>query len=95
MKVTEDTIMHLADLARLDLGEKEKEKLVLEMERIISFMDKLNELDTSNIKPREHVFPISNVFREDKVCASYDRDTVLDTAPESEDGCYKVPRVVE
>lgn len=95
MKVTRDTIEHIAGLARLNITEAEKDKLTLEMENILSHVDKLNELDTSGIKPMEHVIPLKNVLREDKVEKSYDRVTMLANAPSSEDGCFKVPKVVE
>lgn len=95
MKVTKKTIEHVANLARLNLNDNEKEKLTLEMENIISYVDKLNELDTSNVKPMEHVIPIKNVLREDKVEESYDRGKILANAPSQEDGCFKVPKVVE
>jgi len=95
MKVTRDIIEHVANLARLNLTEEEKDKMTSEMENIISYVDKLNELDTSNVKPMEHVIPIKNVFREDKVDKSYDRDKILANAPSHEDGCFKVPKVVE
>lgn len=95
MKVTRDTIEHIAGLARLNITEAEKDKLTLEMENILYHVDKLNELDTSGIKPMEHVIPLKNVLREDKVEKSYDRGTMLANAPSSEDGCFKVPKVVE
>ena len=95
MKVTRETIQHVADLARLNLTETEKERLTSDMEKIISYVDKLNELDTSGILPMEHVIPIRNVLREDKVEKSYDREKILANAPLSEDGCFKVPKVVE
>lgn len=95
MKVTKETIEHVANLARLNISESEKEKLTLEMENIISYVDKLNELDTTNVKPMEHVIPIQNVLREDVVTGSYEREKLLKSAPSQEDGCYKVPKVME
>jgi aspartyl-tRNA(Asn)/glutamyl-tRNA(Gln) amidotransferase subunit C len=95
MKVTKETIEHVANLARLNISEAEKEKLTSEMENIISYVDKLNELDTSNVKPMEHVIPIRNVLREDRVTGSIDREKLLRSAPVHEEGCYKVPKVVE
>lgn len=95
MKVTKDTIEHVANLARLNLNEEEKEKLTLDMENIISYVDKLNQFDTSDVKPTDHVIPIKNVFREDKVDPSYPRDMMLANAPSEEDGCFKVPKIVE
>lgn len=95
MKVTKDTIEHVANLARLNLTEEEKERLTSDMENIISYVDKLNQLDTSDIKPTDHVIPIKNVFREDEVHDSYPRDKILMNAPSKEDGCFKVPKIVE
>ena len=95
MKVTRETIDYVAKLARLNLTEGEKESLTRDMEEIIAFVDKLNELDTEGVKPREHVKLIKNVFREDRVEKSYDREEILKNAPSSDDGCFKVPRIVE
>ena len=94
-KVTKETIEHIADLARLNISEAEKGKITLEMEKIISYVDMLNELDTSDIKPMEHVIPIRNILREDVVTGSLGREKLMKNAPSQEDGCYKVPRVVE
>jgi aspartyl-tRNA(Asn)/glutamyl-tRNA(Gln) amidotransferase subunit C len=79
----------------LNLTEEEKDKFTLEMASIIEFADKLNELDTEGIEPTAHVIPIQNVFREDEVRPSYDREEILKNAPEKEDGCFKVPKIVE
>ncbi len=95
MKITKETIEHVASLARLNLSEKETEKLASEMENIIGYVDKLNELDTSNVKAMEHVIPMKNVLREDVSKPSYDRDKILGNAPTQEEGCFKVPKVVE
>jgi aspartyl-tRNA(Asn)/glutamyl-tRNA(Gln) amidotransferase subunit C len=95
MKITKETIEHVANLARLNLTEQEKEKLTIEMASILSYVDKLNELDTTDIEPRSHVLPMKNVFREDITAKSYDREKILGNAPSQEDGCFKVPKVVE
>lgn len=95
MKITRETIDHVAGLARLNLDEKERDRLTVEMADIISWVDKLSELDTTGVKPMEHVIPIRNVLREDEARNSYDRDKILANAPSSEDGCFKVPKVVE
>lgn len=95
MKVSKETIEYVANLARLNFSEEEKEKFALEMGDIISYVDKLNELDTSHVKPMEHVIPLYNVLREDEARSSFDRNELLKSAPSQEDGCYKVPKVVE
>lgn len=95
MKVTMSTIEYISDLARLNLTEEEKGRLVLEMNEITSYVEKLHELDTKDVLPMEHVTSMKNVFREDMVEKSYDRDVVLANAPSHENGCFAVPRVVE
>ena len=95
MNITKETIEHVANLARLNLTEQEKDKLTTEMADIISWVDKLNELDTAGVEPKAHVIPIHNVFREDKKEESYDRDSILANAPVKEDGCFKIPKIVE
>jgi aspartyl-tRNA(Asn)/glutamyl-tRNA(Gln) amidotransferase subunit C len=95
MKITRQIIEHIAELAMLDLGEGEINRLTTEMERIIAYMDKLNEIDTSKVEPREHLIAKSNVFRDDEVRTSLDREKILQIAPASENGCFKVPRVME
>ncbi len=95
MAITKQTIEYVAGLARLNLGEEEKTRLTGEMQDIIRYFDKLNELDTSGIIPKEHVIPINNVFREDVAAKSYDRDEILANAPSIEEGGLKVPKIVE
>ena len=58
-------------------------------------IDKLSELDTEGVEPMSHVFHVSNVFREDVVTNSDDRDNLLANAPEQKDGCYKVPKTFD
>ena len=94
MKITKETIEHVANLARLNLTEQEKEKLTIEMASIISYMDKLNELDTTNIEPRSHVLQMKNVFREDIVQPSVDREDALKNAPSKNEEFFKVPKVI-
>jgi aspartyl-tRNA(Asn)/glutamyl-tRNA(Gln) amidotransferase subunit C len=95
VKITRETIEHVANLARLNLSESEKEKLTSEMGSILTYVDKLNELDTKSIQPTSHVLPVKNVFREDKTEKSFEREKILSNAPSQEDGCFKVPKVVE
>lgn len=95
MKITKEQVEHVAGLARLNLTEEEKEKLTVEMENLIVFADKLNELDTTGIEPTAHAIPMNNVFRDDVVEPSYPREKILANAPSQEDGCLKVPKIVE
>ena len=93
MKVTTEQIKHVASLARLKLTDEEVKSL--NMEAVIEFADKLSELNAEEIAPTNHITDIYNVFREDEVKASYDRDDILKNAPAKARGCVLVPKVVE
>jgi aspartyl-tRNA(Asn)/glutamyl-tRNA(Gln) amidotransferase subunit C len=96
MGITKKEVQYVADLARLNLSEEEAERLVQDMDSIIRYsMDKLKELDTDSVKPMEHVLPIRNVFREDVCENSFRREDVLKNAPSEDNGCFRVPKVVE
>lgn len=95
MKISKEQVLHVAKLARLNLTDSKAEKLSLDMESIIGFADKLNELDTEGVVPTAHAIPVSNAFREDEVVPSYDNALIIQNAPHAEDGCFVVPRVVE
>lgn len=95
MKITKEMVKYVADLARLDFTDEECENLGAKMEAVISYIDKLNELNTENVEPTAHVLSRNNVFREDVVEKSFDREEILRNAPSHENGCFKVPKVVE
>ena len=95
MKISKEEVLHVADLARLKLSDAEAEALTKDMESIIGFANKLNELDTEGVVPTAHAIPMSNAFREDVVKESYDRDEILKNAPQAEDDGFAVPKVVE
>jgi aspartyl-tRNA(Asn)/glutamyl-tRNA(Gln) amidotransferase subunit C len=95
LKISKEQVEHVAHLARLNLTEEEKIQMTKDMEAIIEFADQINELDISDVEPTAHVIPINNVFREDVVRPSMDRDELLSNAPNKEDGCFSVPKIVE
>jgi aspartyl-tRNA(Asn)/glutamyl-tRNA(Gln) amidotransferase subunit C len=95
MAVTLKDVEHVAKLARLEFSEEEKKTLVSQLNRILDYMEKLNELDTSNVEPLSHVIPLTNVFREDKVKPSLPVQEVLKNAPAKSDKFFKVPKVIE
>lgn len=95
MTITDETIDYVAALAKLKLSDEEKENAKKDLGSIIGYMETMNELNTDNIEPMSHVFPIRNVFREDKVTNEPNRDILLSNAPDSKDGCFKVPKTVE
>ncbi|SCP98295.1 Asp-tRNA(Asn)/Glu-tRNA(Gln) amidotransferase subunit GatC [Anaerobium acetethylicum] len=95
MIITDETIKYVSALAKLELTEEEKEKAKKDLGSIISYMEIINELDTDQVEPLSHVFPVKNVFRDDVVVNGPDRENILSNAPETKDGCFKVPKTVE
>lgn len=95
MEITMDLILYLEELARIRLTDEEKKKTLIDLKSILTYMDKLNELDTSAVEPLSHAFPITNVYREDEVTNANLRDAILANAPAQKDGCFKVPKTVE
>lgn len=95
MAVNIRDVEHVARLARLQFDEEEAEQLVRDLSRILDYVAKLNELDTSDVEPTSHVIPLSNIFREDVVVPSMPRDLLLSNAPSAEKGFFKVPKVIE
>ncbi len=95
MKIDNQLIDYVAALSRLEVADSEREGLIKDLGSIIGYMDKLNTLDTDGIEPMSHAFPVRNVFREDKVVPSVDREVILQNAPAKKDGSFKVPKTVE
>ena len=94
-QISDDTIEYVGILAKLELSETEKEAAKQDMGRMLDYIDLLNELDTKDVEPMSHIFPVSNVFREDVVTNGDDREEMLANAPAKKDGSFKVPRTVE
>jgi aspartyl-tRNA(Asn)/glutamyl-tRNA(Gln) amidotransferase subunit C len=95
MEITLDLISYLEKLGRIKLTDDEKEKTLIDLRSILGYIDKLNELDTDSVEPLSHAFPITNVYREDIVSNTDQRDAILSNAPAQKDGCFKVPKTVE
>jgi aspartyl-tRNA(Asn)/glutamyl-tRNA(Gln) amidotransferase subunit C len=95
MAVTMKDVEHVANLARLEFSEEEKRTLMNQLNKILDYMEKLNELDTSNVEPLAQVNPLTNVFREDVVKPSQPVSEVLKNAPAKTDKFFKVPKVIE
>lgn len=93
--ISDETIAYVGSLAKLELSQAEKEQAKQDMGRMLDYIDKLNELDTTGVEPMSHVFPVHNVFREDVVENGDDREHILKNAPAKKDGSFKVPRTVE
>lgn len=93
--ISDETMEYVGILAKLELSDEEKEAAKKDMGRMLDYIDKLNELDTSSVEPMSHVFPVNNVFREDVVTNGDDSANTLKNAPEKKDGAFKVPKTVE
>ncbi len=88
-------IEHVDLLARLKLRDGEKELFSKQVGNIIEYIDKLNELDTTNVEPIAHILPMKNVFREDKLSPSLSQDRALQNAPDRSNSFYRVPKIIE
>ena len=95
MQITPDLIKYLETLARITLNEDEEKKVGSELQDILTYIDMLNELDTDGVEAMSHCFPVTNVMREDEVSASMTPDEIVANAPESQDGCFAVPKTVD
>ena len=93
--ISEEIIDYVGILAKLELSQAEKEEAKKDMGRMLDYIDKLNELDTSSTEPMSHVFSMNNVFRDDVVSNGDDRENILKNAPKQKDGAFKVPRTVD
>ena len=89
------SIEHLGRLARLSVSDDEKILFAKQIDNILHYMDKLNELDTGNIEPTSHVISLSNVVREDLREDSLDREDALMNAPDKTDKFFRVPKIIE
>ncbi|HDZ62601.1 MAG TPA: Asp-tRNA(Asn)/Glu-tRNA(Gln) amidotransferase subunit GatC [Nitrospirae bacterium] len=88
-------IGHIAMLARIELTEQESRLFSAQIDNIIGYIDKLNELDTAGVVPTAHVLPLNNVFRPDGIKASLPVDQALQNSPDRADNFYGVPKIIE
>lgn len=93
--ITDETMEYVGILAKLELSEQEKEQAKADMSRMLDYIDKLNELDTNDVGPMSHVFPVTNVFREDIITNPDGKEDALLNAPDQKEGMYKVPKTFD
>ena len=93
--ISSETMDYVGILAKLELSLEEKEAARKDMERMLDYIDKLNELDTEGTEPMSHIFPVKNVFREDIVTNGDDREAILSNAPKKKNGSFLVPKTIE
>ena len=91
--ITVKDVEHVAKLARLELTEAEKEKFTKQLGDVLKYVEQMNEVDTTNVKPMAHAFDIVNVMRDDKVVSEVSKEELLKNAPEEENGFFRVPKI--
>lgn len=94
MKITMEEVEHVARLARLTFTEEEKKLYAQQLNTILLYIDKLNELDTKDIEPTSHAIRLKNAFRDDEVKKSISQDRSLWNAPQKDKGSFVVPKVI-
>jgi aspartyl-tRNA(Asn)/glutamyl-tRNA(Gln) amidotransferase subunit C len=92
MKISAD---YIAKLARINLSEDEKKTFSAQLENILAYIEKLNELDTKDTEPTSHVLELSNVVRDDSTKESLQREDALMNAPDHTEKFYRVPKIIE
>lgn len=94
MKITTDQVRHVAKLARLEIDPEAVEKMADQLATILTYVDQLGKVDTSDVPATSHAIALTNAFREDEVQDSLDGDVALDNAPAGENGSFVVPKVI-
>ena len=94
MKITREELLHVAQLARLELDDKAVEKFLDQIGTILTYVDQLKGVDTDGVRPTSHAIALTNAFRDDELKDHLDTNAVLANAPEKDDGSFIVPKVV-
>ena len=94
VKIDDETMDYIGILAKLSLNEEEKKQAQKDMQKMLDYVDKLNELDTDGVEPLTHLFAEENVFREDTVVNGDSREEMLANAPKVKEGQYVVPKTI-
>ena len=94
MKITKDDVVHVANLARLELSEEAIETFAGQIDDILTHVDSLKQVDTQGVSATSHAISLTNAFREDDVSEPADRDLTMQNAPESEEGSFVVPKII-
>jgi aspartyl-tRNA(Asn)/glutamyl-tRNA(Gln) amidotransferase subunit C len=94
MKITREDIIHVADLARLEMDEDSIGKFAVQIDDILRYVETLSNVNTEGVQPTTHAIFLTNAFRDDEEKRNFDRDALLENAPEKENGNFVVPKVV-
>ena len=93
--ISEKDVKYVAGLARIHLKDEEIDRLTKDLEKILDYINKLDTLDVTEVQPTSHVLPLKNVHREDTVKPSLTQQEALKISVDSEEGSFKVPKVIE
>lgn len=95
MKISVQDVEHIANLARLELTEAEKETYSMQLSAILDYFEKLSDLDTKSVPPLSHPLDLENTFQSDQAVESAPPQAVLSNAPDQADDCFRVPVILE
>ena len=95
MAIDKKTVEDVAHLARIELQPIELERLSLQLDDIIGFIDKLSRLDTGQVKPTSHILPVNNILREDEPHICLTPEEALENAPSKKGNFFSVPKIIE
>ena len=95
MRISREEVQHVALLARLELSDKEETELVDHFDKVLSYMEKLNELNTDDVQPLAHALEVPAPLREDRVTNQANTDALLQNAPDRQTDFFKVPKIIE
>ena len=95
MALTREQVAHVARLARLSFTDEELDRFAHQLSDILAYAEQVSALATEDVPPTAHALPLKNVFRPDEIKPSLSQEKALSTAPEVEDGRFKVPRIME
>jgi aspartyl-tRNA(Asn)/glutamyl-tRNA(Gln) amidotransferase subunit C len=95
LKLSSQEVEYVAHLARLEITDKEKDKFTAQLNDILRYIDKLNELNTKGVEPMSHAIAVTNAFREDNIVDSIGTEKSLANAPDARGEFFRVPKVIE
>ncbi|WP_017295891.1 Asp-tRNA(Asn)/Glu-tRNA(Gln) amidotransferase subunit GatC [Geminocystis herdmanii] len=94
MSLSKEEVKKVANLARLEITEKEEEEFAPQLNAILDYFEQLKELDTENVQPTTRAIEVSNITRTDTQVTYEDRESLLNSAPEREDDFFRVPKIL-
>lgn len=95
MSVSKEDVQYMANLARLRLSEDESEQIRKDMNKILDYMEQLNQVSTDDVEPLEHVLDLPPAWRKDIAREPIPHDAALSNAPDADDHYFRVPKVIE